>query len=237
MRQLNEGLKVDVAMQIALNNTNATSRFFNLAEYGRALFVLTCGALAATKTCALQLVEATDGGGTGAQDITGKLATITANAKVSKATIALATVLNGEAVTINGLTFTGHTDTTTPADREFAISGDNTADAEALAGLINNATYGVPGVTAAAAAGTITLTVTDPGSTYLTIASEDATFTIATVEAVAFVEVDASELDLADGFSHVAAKVTSTGNGTVGVTVLRGDARFTPTQYVAASAA
>lgn len=237
MRQLNEGLKIDVAMQIALNNTNATSRYFNLAEYGRALFVLTCGALAATKTCAIQLRQSTDGDGTSAKDITGKLATITANAKVSKATVVLASVANGEAIVINGVTFTAHTDTTTVASRQFKIDGNDAADAAALAGLINDATYGVAGVTATVNSATITLVVTDPGSTYLTISSAASTFTIATVEAVAFVEVDASDLDLAGGFSHVAALVTSTGNGTVGVTALRGDARSTPTQYVAASAA
>ncbi|MCL4694132.1 MAG: hypothetical protein KJ060_16665 [Candidatus Hydrogenedentes bacterium] len=235
MQRLYEATKIDIGLvSQALNNTNATGRYFAMKDYGSALAILNGGAMAATKTTKIEVFEASDEDGTGAQLISGATATITANTNVTKATIALATVLNGEAVTINNLTFTGHTDTTTAADREFSIAGDDTADAAALAGLINDATYGVPGVTAAANTGTITLTVDDPGSRVLTISSEDATFTIATVEAQAYVELD--DFDLSDGFTHIACKVTTTANSNVAVVLLRGKPDGAVTQKVGASA-
>jgi hypothetical protein len=102
---------------------------------------------------------------------------------VTELTITLAHVLAGEAVTINGLTFTAHATTTTPANREFDISGADTADELAI--LINDETYGVPGATAVNAAGTLTITVDDPSATTITASSSDAMFTIATVKAQA----------------------------------------------------
>jgi hypothetical protein len=232
--RLREIAKLDMALEPqALNNSNNSGRSFPMRHFRRALFVVLGGAMAVTKTTALQIMEAQDAAGTGAQALSGALATITANANAAKATVALASVLNGEAIVINGLTFTAHTDTTTAADREFKIDGNDTADAAALAGLINDATYGVPGVTAAADTGTITLTVDDPGETTLTISSEDATFTIATVEAVGYVEVE--DYDLSEGFTHLAAKVTTTANTVVSVVLLRSPAKTMPvTQHVGA---
>jgi hypothetical protein len=71
--------------------------------------------------------------------------------------ITLATVTNGTTVVINGITFTAHTNTTTFSTRNFSISGDDTADAVELASCINHPNYGIGGVTATAATGTITL--------------------------------------------------------------------------------
>jgi hypothetical protein len=71
--------------------------------------------------------------------------------------ITLGTVTNGTTVVINGITFTAHTNTTTFSTRNFSISGDDTADAVELASCINHPNYGLGGVTATAATGTITL--------------------------------------------------------------------------------
>ena len=68
----------------------------------------------------------------------------------------LRSVAANDTVTVNGLTFTAHATTTTVANREFAASGSNSADATELTTCINDPTYGVPGVTATAL-----------GSTYL----------------------------------------------------------------------
>lgn len=78
--------------------------------------------------------------------------------------ITLASVANGDTIVIGGVTFTGHTDTTTPADREFAIDGTDTADAVELISLINNATYGVSGVTATSALGVVSLSRATAGT-------------------------------------------------------------------------
>jgi len=78
--------------------------------------------------------------------------------------ITMASVTTGDTVVIGGLTFTGHADTTTVADREFDASGDDTADAVELISCINDATYGVPGVTATSALGVVSLTRATAGT-------------------------------------------------------------------------
>lgn len=238
MSHISQRNKVDVGLAPqAIDTSNVTGAWFKFDRQRRMLFVLTAAAIAATKTVVMQLREATDADGTGAQDITGKTVTITANSNVSKATLTLATVLADTTVTINGTTFTAHATVTTAADREFAISGDDTADAAALAGLINDATYGVDGVTATAASGVITLESTEPGRTTITASASAGTVTVATVEAIAFVELADAEMDIVDNFTHVAAKVTTDAAITVGVALISGDGDFYADQKVAASAA
>lgn len=88
-------------------------------------------------------------------------------------TLTLVAVLADDTVTINGLVFTAHATTTTPALRQFDISGVDADDADELALCINDATYGVPGVSAVALAGVITLTVDTPLVTGLWASSSD----------------------------------------------------------------
>lgn len=75
-----------------------------------------------------------------------------------KDNVTLASVTAGDTVTINGCEFTAHASTTTTSKREFSIAGNNDADAAALVTCINDATYGVPGVTATAASNVVSLT-------------------------------------------------------------------------------
>jgi len=93
-------------------------------------------------------------------------------------TLTLTSVLAGDKVTINGLVFTAHADTTTPANREFDISGTDSQDATELATCINHATYGVPGLTATPAAEVVTLTVDTPLVTGLSAYASSATIAI-----------------------------------------------------------
>ena len=88
------------------------------------------------------------------------LAFYKARSVVNSITLTLAAVANTETIIINGLTFTGHTDTTTLATRTFSIAGSDTLDAVELAKCINDPVYGVPGVTATPAAAVVTLTAT-----------------------------------------------------------------------------
>ena len=90
---------------------------------------------------------------------------------VTEMTTTLATFLVDGTITINGLVFTAHVDTTTVANREFEISGDDTADAGELVTCINDATYGVPGITATSALGVVTLISIDPDQTVITVSS------------------------------------------------------------------
>ena len=235
MQRIYERAKIDVGLVgQTINNSNATGNYYAAKKFRRALGILQVGALAATKTAKLEIMEATDVAGTGAQLITGATATITANTNVTELTIALATFLAASTIVINGLTFTAHATTTTVANREFSISGNDTADGDALVTCINDATYGVPGVTASNNAGTVTLVATDPGATLITASSAGAA-TIATTKAQAYVEVDG--LQLSSGFTHIGCKVTSTGNGICAVTLLRTEERDVIVQKVGASAA
>lgn len=91
--------------------------------------------------------------------------------------VTLATFLVGGIITINGVAFTAHVDTTTVADREFDISGADTADAVELCICINDATYGVPGVDATNVAGVVVLSPTPAEEKTITVTSvpDDAT--------------------------------------------------------------
>lgn len=234
MNLLSEGNKIDLALvgQV-VNNTNVVGKYLPMKDYTKAMAILQVGALAASKVVTLEIFEGKTAAGTSGGLIAGATATIAANVLVSKATVALVTVLNTHTITINGLVFTAHTNTTTLATRTFSISGDDTADAVELASCINDATYGVPGITAVAATGTITLTSTEPGETLITLAETGSTMTLATTEAQAYVEIE--NFDLSATFDHIAAKVTSTANGIISVVLLR-EGRNSPVQKVAASA-
>jgi len=242
MKPLYKRVKKDIALvPQTINNSNATGKYYNMAMYRKALFVLHVGAMAATKTAKIEVLQATDAAGTGAKGIpsdAGQIATatITANTEVTECTLTLESVAAADIIKINGITFTAHANTTTAAKREYKIDGDDSADAAALAALINDATYGVPGVTATANANVITLKATEPGETVITISDQAATITPATTQASAFVEVDVSSLDINNGYQYLAAKVTSTANGLVAAGIDRSDARFEPDQKVGAYA-
>ena len=231
-----EGMKVDIGLlPTAALNGNATGSYYDLADYRKGIAILQVGAIAATFTSKIEVFQATDAAGSGGKLLTGATATITANAYATSATLTLATVLNTHTVIINGLTFLAHTDTTVLASRQFAIDGDDTADAVELASCINDPTYGVPGVTATPAVAVITLTSTVPGATVITAAQGvGATITVATTRAQAYVEFDA--LTLESGFTHVACKVTTTSAQAVSAILLRGGQRKEISQKVGASA-
>ncbi len=241
--------KVDIGLVgQTVNNSNVTGRYFDMAGFRKAVAVLVDGASAVNKATKIEWLQATDLSGTGAKVVkqsnltTGTESSATSEAaaaavnKVTKATLTLSGAANGETVTINGVTFTAHTDTTTPNLRQFSIAGTDTQDAEALAGLINNATYGVPGVTAAADTGVITLTVTDPGTRTITISTSAVShFIPAIVEQLLYSEIDIDDLDIAGGFQYVAPKVTKAGNGVIACVIIREVGNYTPVSQQAAA--
>ena len=233
--KINEFIKVDQALlPMAMNNTNATGRYYDMSGYTKALVLATTGALAASKTATLQLYQATDVAGTGAKVITAGVAVATANSLATKATAALSTVLAADTITINGITFTAHTNTTTLASRQFAIDGSDTADGDELASCINDATYGVPGVTATNSSGTLTLVSAD-GTAGITLSQSSTTFTFATVESQLFVEIDAMDLDINNDFRWIAANVATTANSVVSAVLIRTGGRYRPISAVGAS--
>lgn len=233
--KINEFIKQDIALlPMAMNNTNATGRYYDMSEFTQALVIVSVGAMAATKTATLQLYQATSSAGGSAKVITAAVAEVTANSLVTKATAALSTVLAADTITINGLTFTAHASTTTKSTRTFSIGGNDTADGDELAACINDATYGVPNVTATNSSGTLTLVSTD-GKTGITLSQSSTTFTFATVEAQAFAEINESDLDLVNGFCWIAANVATTANSVVSAVLIRSGGRYRPNSAVGAS--
>lgn len=235
MNRLYENAKVDVGVVAqALNNTNVTGKYHPMAEFRSALAVLSGGHMVKAKTAKIEFLEAKNAAAGSAQALTSHEATITANELVTELTILLATVLNTETIEINGLTFTAHTDTTTLSTRTFAINGNDAADAAELVTCINDPTYGVPGVTATLATATLTLVSTVPGAVLISAVSSDATFTVITTKAQAYIE--AKDLALTALFTHLAVKVTVTDTATwAAVVLIRYDSRKKITQKVGAS--
>lgn len=234
MNKIFEDQKFDIGLVAqALDNSNVTGKYHNMAGYRSIIAVLSGGAMAKTKTTILQLYQATNAEAGSAKVITVGTCTITANINCTHLQVTLATVLNTETITINGLLFTAHTDTTVVADRQFSIATSDTAAATELCVCINDATYGVPGVLAESALGVVQLTSESPGETLITAVSSDATFTVVTIEAQSYVEIDPLILD--DTFTHLACKVTSTATGTVAVVLSRGKYVKAITQKVAGS--
>lgn len=237
MNRIIDELKIDVGYKpTSLASTAGTGPYFPVGNSRKIAFLVNAASMVTGSSVAAQIMQATNAAAGGAKVVTNAVATITANTKVKSATVTLATLLAGSTVVINGLTFTAHASTTTYANREFSIGGDDTADAAALVLCINHETYGVPGVLASSAAGVITLTCTEPGEGYLTVVGTATTGVAATTSADAVVEIDASEIDTNNGFDHVAIQIT-TASGTIitGAMLVRGGMRYNPTQYLGAS--
>jgi hypothetical protein len=230
-KRLAEELKIDTALTSQSLNGAGTGEYFPLAKYGKALFVAEIGAMATAATSALQVMQATDAAGTGAKVIANATDTITADTHVAAATLTAAAVNVGDTFVLNGITFTGAA-AQDLAKREFlANAGDNNATAASIAACINAAS---PGLLAAAVNAVVTITADEPGETDITVVGTAVRLVAATVRAVGYVEVDASTLDTANNFSHVALRVTNSAAMQTGAVLLRGGARFSPTQFAGA---
>jgi hypothetical protein len=247
---VSERYKIDLGMVgQTINNSNVTGPYYDMAGYRKAIAICTDGASAINKSTQLEWLQATALAGTGAKVVkqvnatsgteSKALSTAAAAAvtKVTECTITASSIGAGETITINGVTFTAHATATTAANREFKIDGTDAQDATALYGLLINATYGVPGLTFVdSTSGAITVSVSDPGTNYITISTDAIThFVLATTKQILYSEIDISDLDIGGGFQYVAPKVTKAGNGIVSVVVLREVGNYgPPAQYVAA---
>ena len=236
MKLVAEKVKIANAMvPVSVDGASTTHKYFPMNSYHRVAFhVIGCAAsIADAVTMKLQTMQATNAAGTGAKVITNNAATATVPVKVIAANVALADAVAGSVITINGLTFTGAA-ATDATKRKFIASGNDAADCTALISCINDAVYGVPGVTAAEGVGdSIDLTVDEPGETTITISDESAVFTPIATALEAIVEVDASNLDIAGGFDHIGCLVTTSAAITCSTTAIF-DPRYSPGQQVAA---
>lgn len=211
-----------------------TGDFFPMKNHRNVAFPFVVGAMATGDTVTAQVVQATDGSGTGVKDVTSATCTITADTNVAEATVTLATFTAGSVIVINGLTFTAHATTTTYANREFSISGTDTADAAELVLCINHATYGVPGVTASSALGVVTLVATDPGETAITVVGVATIGVAATVKAIGYIEISTDILDTNNDFIYAALKLTTSTALDVSAGMISDRSRYQDAQVLAA---
>lgn len=234
---LSEEIKIDMAFipTAALNGAN-TGGYFPMANWRKALFVVQLGAMAAAATSALQVMQATNPAAGGpAKVVTGLTDTILANTECEIVTLTLVAVQVADIVVINGLTYVAAAVADLP-NRVFSQAGNDAADAASLAAAINHATAGVPGITATdLGGGVISLAATVPGEEVVTITLPAATITPATVQAIGYVEVDASMLDTALGFDHVAIRITNSAGMPTAAVLVRGAGRYSAVQHVAAA--
>jgi len=238
MKLLSENAKLDIAIVPASINGASTGPYYSMKGYRKALFVVELGAMDAGVTSAIQVMQAQDAGGTAGKVVTNNAATVTANTKVTGVLIANGAVhVAGDKITINGLTYTAAADDGGADSRTYAVGANAAASAAALAAKINSAAVGVPGVTATVGAGSaIELTVDNPGETTITISvSDNAVAVPSTVSAIAYVECDSTFLDDANGFDHIALRVTNSAATQTGAILIRGEGRYTPVQQVAAA--
>ena len=226
----------------ALNNNNVTSRYFDMKNYRKLVAKAVVGAMATGTTATLALFEATSGAGANAVALvpavfgvpTAASAVITANTNVTVATLTAAACAPLDTFVLNGLTYTGAAAADLPNRVFLADAADNNATAASIAAAINHATAGVPGVTATANAAVVTLTATEAGEATITVVGTAVRLVAATLQAIAAVEIDATQLDVNNDFQFVAARLTTTANTVIGVEIERGDARYEPTQFGAA---
>ncbi len=222
MNRLYEDVKVDTALEPqSLISTNATGKYFNMAGFRAAMFVLNVGNITAGGSSAIQVMEALNERAGSAQALTSFLATVAANVRVQKLKI---TCVGGEAedilvINVGGVayTFTGKA-AEDLNNQEWIAGGDDSADATSIVACINYTLKGK--IWAENTAGVITLWAED-GYHIEAIAETGAFTTFATLAAVAYVFLEG--LDLSAGFTHIAAKVTTASNtGIVGATLYRG---------------
>lgn len=252
--KITERRKFDIGLiPQTINNSNVTGDYYDMRGYTKALAVVLDGASVVNKTTKVEFIQATAAAGTGAKVVkqdnsstgTESSATSTAAAAkitdVTEATLTLSSAANGETVTITDVdgteyVFTAHTDTTTAADREFAIDGTDAQDATALYGLLIDGTYGVPGLAFVdGGSGAITVKVADKGAGTFSIETDAVThFIPAITKQALYSEVDIADMDVAGGFYFLAVKVTKAGNGIVGATLVREGAYNPPDQAAAA---
>ena len=237
MNKLSDNLKIDVGVTpTSIASTNVTSAYYRMDNFRKALFCVDIAVIAASKTVVAQVYQATDAAAGSAKVITKATATFTANIKAKSVLLTTRSCIATDSIIINGLTFTGDTSTVL-ATRHWKADGNDAADATALCACINDADNGVPGVLATLSTDTVILTATEPGDQYITIGTiVGGTIAPSTLRADAFIEVDASDLDTANGFDHVALNLAVAAATVIcSATLIRGDERYTPTQYVGAS--
>jgi len=242
-RRIVDEIKTDPGLvPTSIASTNVTGRYFNMQLWRKAKATLHFAAMVAAGTIKVEFLQAKDRAGTSAKAIGSLSAITTLLIGGSVMSIAFATFLATGTVTVttykNGVltgtyVFTAHATTTTIASRQFSISGSDTADGDEFVKCVNDPTYGVPGVFAVNAAGTVSLFCIDDQTVIgMASAPDDGTCVKAYVQGSLIIEVDKAALDVQNGFTWIAAKVTTASATVIAAVSLERFGRFSPTQQV-----
>jgi len=231
-KRIQDEVKIDIAIAPSrVTSSGTTSPYFKLDTYDRALFVWSVAPENASQSVTLTstgtLYQALDASAaTSAAAMTSGTAIISAPTKAIVATVTPGTSVVTANISITAYDFNGDAKTAltfyavstgtavVTASRQFAI-GD-TADGTAilstcctnLAALINNATYGVPGLYGSATTTTVVIRALEPGENMFSITSSNTTGLSVTIgQCMGMIEVNASSLNLSSSFTHVALNV------------------------------
>jgi len=243
-RYISENVKVDAAIEyqiLAVGPGGIISRYFRLDKFKKALFVVTVDTMAAAALVVCNLYGAAVRTGAAGAAIAGGTCTITANVNATVVTATLLNVVVGDTITINGVIFTAAAAPDFP-NLVFDQAGADAADAASLAACINAAAgqaalLAAGGhITATVIAGAVvTLTVSDAGSDVMTVTSVGGTMTIATVQAIAYIEAEDTAVPTV-ATEWVAIQLIGAATSHASVVCIRGgESRYTPIQQVGAA--
>jgi hypothetical protein len=243
-RRLSNQVKIDIAIAPAAVSANgSTTPYFKLDKYDRALFVWSVASPAILTTSTGTLYQATNASAaTSATAVTSGTAIVSVYTKAVAFTITPATLSAADTVSITGydingdantaLTFTaadGGTAGATASDREFSINdtaagtGIVSTACTNLAAILNNVTYGVPGLYASASSTAVTCRAVEPGENIFTVTSSSTTnLTLSVQQVMGMIEVNASSLTLSSSFTHVALNVINESGYYTAAFIIRG---------------
>lgn len=174
MHMIREGVKVDTAVRPQKGATSINGEYFRMDTFAKGKFTAIATGQHDGDDLTLNVYQALNAAGgtplqlgatiTMAQGVKVKMATVVCTSvNVADTLILTPYYFNGEGALTAGtaVTFTAAA-ATSVANRQF-INTDDTAAGAALAECINDETYGVPGLLAAADTGTVTITCVEPG--------------------------------------------------------------------------
>ena len=246
LSEINKVLTAVIPQAFTGAATTINSRGFSLSDARKALFRFRLGNVADTDLVyTFSVLEASDIAGATAQNVGGAAATpnftlTTAadgcipNANIVQLTMDTPTV--ADVITINGVEFTAAAAADLP-NRVYDQSGNTTQQAASLTAAIN---LHLPRLVATSNVAVITIQSREPGAETITVTGITAVADVipVTVEAVGYIEVDASAMSA--GFNRLVARSLTGGvaaGSTLSVDVMLGDTRYKPPAQQAAGSA
>lgn len=228
-----------------------TSDYVKLDKWDKVIFVVECGSgLSNTGqfTCSLQSAYTSTGGGATAIGVYTTMGAGTAN-NVTKASAVLIDNASswdaGETLVVNGITYTMASTSSISssslstalfnANRYIHSSSDMTnasGAAQHLAAYINNADYGISGLTAIpggnilATASSNNVYITGGGESYITVTASATDIQVMALKHISTLETNGSELLANSSHKWVAVVVTCTSDTPISAIAIRSGGRY-----------